>query len=461
MAIRDTQAIFGRFQWFKERSMVPAEVGPNWVRGTRQLLDKLLVPRDPRGIVLLCGFIAAGALGVSALLFSDPIGYAYLAAVAFGYFFLQTRLVPALLWVLLAVWGAAIAAAGNSSGWVACGLSVLLALVSLIPVPVRYRFVAVQSEPSRKDEESRTHLRSDAVPQGPQKSESSIFLEDLPALGLTPAESLHSNGNRSLSTAVDSATHAIDGAVPRPGSVAIRTIGRLRLGSDDRGVTQRLNEQPRLEFLLSFLIARAVLYGDAGIERSGLADEVAPGFPARSQRDRLRKQLHALQGTLGPQLKGLVRVNRTHVSLDLREVQVDVMDVLEMGRLVSRRSALIDEELADKITQLLELTAGGEFLSGFSELEHQVTEGRGGASQVVEEARVLIGSCRADLVRVLAEYQAAIGRPRSSIAFLQTALIQSPERQDLARLLVAAYLQTGQSGSADKTRREYGLIEEK
>lgn len=460
MAIRDTRAISGQFQWFKERSVVPEEVGPNWVRGNPQLLDKLLVPRDPRGIVLLCGFIAAGALGVSALLFSDPIGYAYLAAVAFGYFFLQTRLVPTLLWVLLAVWGVAIAAAGNSSGWVACGLSVLLALVSLIPVPVRYRFVAVQLEPSRKDEESPTRLGSDGVPQRPQKSESSIFLEDLSALELAPAESLNSNGNRSSSTAVDSAMHAIDGAAPRPGPVAIRTMGRLRLETDERGVTQRLNEQPRLEFLLSFLIARAVRHGDAGIERLGLADEVAPGFPAGSQRDRLRKQLHALQGTLGPQLKGLVRVNRTHVGLDLRQVHVDVMALLEMGQLVSRRSALIDEELADKITKQLELTTG-EFLSGFSELEQQVTEGRGSASQVVEEARLLIAGYRADLVRVLAEYQAAIGRPRASIAYLQTALIQSPERQDLARLLVAAYLQTGQTGSADKARREYGLTQEK
>src|ERR1035437_3079171 len=113
---------------------IPEEVGLDWLRGTQQVLEKLLVPRDPRGIVLLCGLVAAAALGVSALMVGDQIGYAYLAAVAVGYLFLQTRLVPTVLWILIALGGVAGALAGNTSDWIVCVLGTGLAIVSLLPV---------------------------------------------------------------------------------------------------------------------------------------------------------------------------------------------------------------------------------------------------------------------------------------------------------------------------------------
>jgi predicted Zn-dependent protease len=76
---------------------------------------------------------------------------------------------------------------------------------------------------------------------------------------------------------------------------------------------------------------------------------------------------------------------------------------------------------------------------------------------LVESARAEIASWRSDLVHALAEYHQAAGRPQASIAYLESALTQSPHRQDLARLLVAAYLQTGQTARADQARREYDL----
>src|SRR5579859_7983578 len=72
MGFRDMQAASQRLKGMQTAIVAPKEGGPSRVRGDRQLLDKLLVPRDPRGIVLLCGFIAAAALGASALLYGDP-----------------------------------------------------------------------------------------------------------------------------------------------------------------------------------------------------------------------------------------------------------------------------------------------------------------------------------------------------------------------------------------------------
>src|SRR6266581_115764 len=70
----------------------------------------------------LCGFIAAAALGVAALLAQDPIGYGFLALAVIGYYFHQTRLVPAVLWLLVGAYGAAGGLAGDAVDWVECAL---------------------------------------------------------------------------------------------------------------------------------------------------------------------------------------------------------------------------------------------------------------------------------------------------------------------------------------------------
>jgi len=419
------------------------------VQGIRQLLDKLLVPRDPRGIVLACGFVGAAALGVSALVFGDPLGYAYLAAAAIGYFFLQTRLVPTVLWLLISFGGAAGAIAGNTSDWIVCGLSLVLTVASLLRVLATFRGAA--AEPDAVDHDLRP-LPS-AGTNGHQNGadlESSRFLEESPETSriLELPEAAAGGGSSSP-------------AAPSASRVRIRTMGRLRLEVNGRDLTQRLNEQPRLEFLFSYLLARTVRGADSAIDRPALADEVAPGISTGSQRDRLRKQISALKSTLGPEAKGFLLVNSTHVRLDLSEVDIDIVALEQMARLASRQTVLIDPDLAEQIRGLLEETAGGEFLAGFSELEQQVTAGRGTASQIVEEARALIAGWRADLVLSLAAYNEAAGHPQASIAYLKSALAQCPHRQDLARLLVAAYLQTGQTARASEARLEYDLTQER
>jgi DNA-binding SARP family transcriptional activator len=449
MAIRDIQAVAEQFQLTLGRSGVPEEVGPEWVRGNRQLLDKLLVPRDPRGIVLACGFVAAAALGVSALVLGDPLGYAYLAAAAIGYFFLQTRLVPTTLWLLIGLGGAAGAIAGNTSDWIVCGLGLLLAFVSLLRVPAAFRGVAAAPVAAERDAQPIPAAGRNGHQNGVDPA-SSRFLEESPESSrvLEVPEAPAGRG-----TLIPAAT-----TDPR---VRIRTMGRLRFEINGRDLMRRLNEQPRLEFLFSYLLARTVRGADSLIDRPALADEVAPGISTGNQLDRLRKQISALKSTLGPEAKGFLLANSTHVRLDLSGVDIDIVALEQMARLAGRQKVLIDPGLAEQIRGLLEETAGGEFLAGFSELEQQVTGARGTALQIVEEARGLIAGWRADLVLAVAAYNEAAGHPQASIAHLKSALAQCPQRQDLARLLVAAYLQTGQTARASEARLEYDLTQER
>ncbi len=423
-------------------------------QGTLRLLDWLLVPSDPRGIVLLCGYLASAAFGLVALVNppGDPIGFAYVAVAVVGYFYIQTRGLTTFLWLLVAAGGAAAWLAGGPAGWIEFVIGLGLAVVALTPLPDEER-----SRPSPAVQTSITAVTSSSRNGGGRglsldTFDSSRKVEDSPVRSSAEAE-VGGNG-----AAQDNADVQL-AQVRSP--LAIKGIGRLRLLVNERDVTARLNEQPRLEFLFSYLLARAASGGDASVDRPALAEEVAPAFPASSQRDRLRKQLYALQGTLGSQLKGLLDVSPNRIRLELDGVDTDFGRLSEMCRVVTRRRSLIDDPLAEQIRNLLDDTGGGEFLSGFSELEHQVTEGRSSALEVVEAARELIAGQRADLARALAEHYEASGHPQASIAYLRAALVSCPGRQDLARLLVAAYMRTGQTALADEARLEFDLTQEK
>jgi tetratricopeptide repeat protein len=373
----------------------PGEGGRGRPPGMVSFLDALVMPRDARGIVLACGFVGTAALGANALLLGDPIGFGYCLVAGVGYLFLQTRLVPGVLWLAIGLGGVAGATAGNSSDWLVTALAIAMGLVALL----------------RPAQEPRW--------------DTSGRLEPSPA--------------------------------PRR---AITTLGGLKLAVGGRDLTARLTDRPRLHFLFACLLARAVGGRDSAIDRAALADEVAPGIASASQRDRLRKQLYKLQAALGRGFKGILRVNNVRVSLDLSGIEVDFVRLEDLSRLVRRRQGLIDQPTADTVRDVLETTAGGEFLAGFSELEQQVTAGRGTAAQAVDAARVAVAEWQSDLALALAEYQQAAGRPQASIAHLQSALAQSPMRQDLARRLVSAYLQTGQTARASETSLEYELNQE-
>jgi hypothetical protein len=380
---------------------------------TLRILDVFLVPTDPRGIVLLCGFVAAILFGLLALLTppGDLIGWPYIALGVIGYFYIQTRIFTTFVWFLVAAGGAAVALAGNPSGWVETGLGAVLTAVSLLPLP------------------------------GPNREQSPKQATALVSVPIDAPVAASANGSVT--------------PVPAAPRVVIRTVGGLRIEVDGQGITQRLSE-PRLEFLFSYLLARQVWGLEVAAARPGLADEVAPDISAAHQRERLRRQLNDLK-TVDPLFDRLLRIDRSHISLDLHGVDFDVARLFEMSRSISRHD-LIDTELAEQIRRLLDETKG-EFLAGFSELESQVTRGKGMAGDVVRQARLQIAKARADLAFVLAQHDVAAGRPARAIPYLLDALSDSQDRQDLARVLVVAYLQTGQTALAIQMRREYGIEE--
>src|SRR2546426_5831862 len=272
------------------------EAGPDAAVHNR-LLETLGVPDDPRGIVLLCGYVAAAPFGVFALLTppGDPIGWAYIALAILGYWFIPARGLTTFLWLLVAVGGAAVAHAGAASGWLESALGVALALVGLSP--------------------SRRHNRG-VVP-------TETTLDERP---LPNGESASLVQGSSDPSPTEPASEALGGTSAR---LFIRAIGPLRLVVDGRDVTAGLEGKRVLAFLFKYLLARLVLE-EPETKRDDLAEELSPRVPEPSRLERLRKQIYKLQKTTPPEVGALVRMNQTHVWLDLESADSDFRQLTEL-----------------------------------------------------------------------------------------------------------------------------------
>jgi len=403
----------------------------------QQFLTTLGVPRDPRGIVLACGFAGAGAVGVGVLLPpGDPIGFAYLGAAVLGYFFLQTRFLPTFLWLLIAAYGALGGVGGAAGGWVECGLGLLLAAVAAIPTPV-------DSTPEKP-----LAAATQTIESSHQNGQSAVAETSAPVEVPLPAI-------RETSASLEESPSVGAGQVlERQGRLAIRSIGTLQIRAAGQDMTRGLEDKPVLSFLFEYLLARWVL-DEPKVVRPALGDELSPGLPSKNQLDRLRKQLYDLQRDIDPALGALVRADRTSVWLELSDVDSDVTELRSLASTLTDDHELISPQQAGTIERLLNDIHGKEFLAGFEELERRVTQSRGTAGQVVADARLRLAEHRADLARALADYQDAIGRPEQAIPHLQEALDAMPGRRDLAKRLAIAYLKTGQTKLAGEVRRQF------
>lgn len=387
-----------------------------------RILELLLVPTDVRGIILLCGFIAAALFGLFAILTppGDPIGWAYIGLAVAGYFFIQTRIFTTAVWLLVAAGGIAVALSGNASGWLEAMVAAGLAIVSLTPPPAENQ------------------------PQPLGANHSSAKAEVSPT---------RTSANAEVSP-VPAATNGAAAAAAT--GITVRCLGRLRIEVDGREVN-RFQREPRLEFLVSYLIVRQLASGRSAGDRAAIADEVAAGISLSSQKDRLRKQINELRAT-DAVFKQIIRADRSQVWIDLDHLDLDVTRLLARAQALPARSALIDGKQAEALQALIANTRG-EFFAGFSDLEQDVTEGRGTAGQLVDQVRHQIAGARAEIALALAEYFAALDQSDRAIPYLVEARRDCPDRQDVAKALVVAYLRTGQTVAATQVRHDADLKE--
>ncbi|HUY24323.1 MAG TPA: hypothetical protein VMV09_03330 [Candidatus Saccharimonadales bacterium] len=343
----------------------------------------------------------------------DPIGPAFVLVGLIGLLFLGARVLQAALWIMVVLVLSFAAANGSATAtWEAVAATILAAL-SILPAGLLAAAAQATAAPSRFK----------AASSSPE-----------PAVLSAPPRA------------------------PEP-VLRIQTIGRFQVCYHDRDLTDALLRKPVLAFIWMYLLARAVSSPGDAVQRRELAEEVNPGFPTSERTRKITGQIYDLQHDLPPELAAPLRVDREHIRLDLTEVDLDVIRLQHLEqRLVP--GAFISAALALEIEAELASVGDAEFLPPMDVAEERIGGGRGTATRLLGEVRRKVNLCRGNLALALSEYWLSTSQPKRAIILLETVLCLSPEREDAARLLVTALLQSGQSNRATDVRRERQLTQE-
>ena len=302
------------------------------------------------------------------------------------------------------------------------------------------------------DAEAQRRLRALGLPQPAGKASSlrPSLRAAIPADWFIELESARTDGNGSAPQP--------NGAPPSPlgGTLEVRTLGALVLRDGGEDLTAFLLKSRVLSFIWLYLLVRAILSPDGRISRAELAEELTPGLNPERQRKRLRDRLRNLLADLPPGLSRPVRFEDDFLQFAVRACSLDILRLFDLARDAAGRDGMLSDTLATEIEGMLE-QAEGEFLPVWDELEHEVTGGRGAAGELVRDLRHKAEDARVSLLSALALNRLARREAGRAIPLLEQALERRPDREDLARSLRAAYLESGQPNRAAAIQRDYAL----
>ncbi|HVS49754.1 MAG TPA: bacterial transcriptional activator domain-containing protein [Candidatus Dormibacteraeota bacterium] len=243
-----------------------------------------------------------------------------------------------------------------------------------------------------------------------------------------------------------------------PTYLGIETLGGLGLRHDGHDFGPELMGRPVIAFIWLYLLLRSLTSPKDRVMRADLADELTPGMSADKQRTRLRNRLsNMLNGWLPAPLAARMVVDQDEsVRLDLTHCSIDLFRLEEMAAECVAKEGILSPNLVDDATLLLDGSAG-EFLPGWEQLEKEVNGARGAAGDLVRQLRQRAETARIDLMGALAANLMARQEPSRAIPLLEQALERQPDREDLARKLRAAYLETGQHARAAELQKDHAL----
>jgi DNA-binding SARP family transcriptional activator len=144
------------------------------------------------------------------------------------------------------------------------------------------------------------------------------------------------------------------------------------------------------------------------------------------------------------------------VSLALNHAIADFDRLLRIAAECSAKSGMLSPDEAKEAFQILAGT-DGEFLPEWDRLEDQVTAGRGSAGELVQQLRTRAEDARIDILTCLAANHLARREAERAIPLLERALERRPDREGVARTLIAAYMEAGQLQRAAELQRELAL----
>jgi DNA-binding SARP family transcriptional activator len=140
----------------------------------------------------------------------------------------------------------------------------------------------------------------------------------------------------------------------------------------------------------------------------------------------------------------------------LAKCSIDIVRLQEIAKHCGAKQGMLSSDLAAEANRVLDETEG-EFLPGWEEIESETNGGRGGAAEYVRTLRQVADTARVDIMGALAANHLARQEPMKAIPLLEQALERQPQREDLARKLRAAYMETGQHSRAAELQKSHAL----
>ena len=242
-----------------------------------------------------------------------------------------------------------------------------------------------------------------------------------------------------------------------PSHLTIRTLGRLQLLQAGQDYGPMLMGKRVLAFIWLYLLVRRLLEPAGWVQRAAFAEEFSPGLSVKRQGKRLRDRMgDILRRDLPEVLASRLTVDRQAMRLDLSNCSIDVVRLQEVARQCADQKGMLTSDLVAEARRMLDETEG-EFLPGWEEIQAEANGGQGAAKEYVRALREVAETARVDLMGALAANHLARQEPRKAITLLENGLEHQPDREDLARKLRAAYLETGQHARAAELQKEHAL----
>ena len=242
-----------------------------------------------------------------------------------------------------------------------------------------------------------------------------------------------------------------------PGHLRIRTFGRVELRQAGQDYAPELLRKRVLAFIWLYLFVRGLLEPGGRVDRGAFCEEFAPGLSPERQRKRVRDRLDDMFNRDLPEaLTSRLITNRTQLSLDLSKCSIDIVRLQELAKLCVAKHGMLTSDLVAEAGRILDETEG-EFLPDWEEIENETNGGRGAAAEYVRALREIAETARVEIMGALAANHVARQEPWKAIPLLEQALERQPEREDLARKLRAAYLETGQHARAAELQKDHAL----
>ena len=242
-----------------------------------------------------------------------------------------------------------------------------------------------------------------------------------------------------------------------PSYLTIRTFGRIELQQAGQDYRPRLMHKSVIAFIWLYLFVRGLLEAGCRVDRGAFADELSPGLSPEKQRKRLRDRLDDMVHRDLPEvLFSRLIVDRYELRLDLTKCTIDIVRLQELAKRCVASGGMLTGDLVAEASRILDETEG-EFLPEWEQVESETNGGRGAAAEYVRTLREIAETARVDLMCALATNHMARQEPGKAIPLLEQALERQPDREDLARKLRAAYLETGQHTRAMELQKDHAL----